>query len=896
LNITVGVGTHLGPYELVAAIGAGGMGQVYRARDKRLGRDVAIKVIAPSLAADPERVRRFELEARAAAALNHPNILAVYDVGTHEGVPYVVSELLQGTTLRGHLKPASSTRLGAIPLPMRKAVEIASQVARGLAAAHDRGIVHRDLKPENIFVTTDGVVKILDFGLAKLTESSSDRTEPEATRAADTQPGLVLGTMGYMAPEQVRGLPVDHRADLFAFGAVLYEMLSGQRAFPGETPADSMTAILEKAPADLAQADRHVSPALSRLVDRCLEKTPAARFQSTRDLAFALEASQSASGVDAAGGHSPERARRPYRWHLVAAGLLVATLGLAWPALQHLREAPAIAPVSRFEIATPPTPDAFTFALSPDGRALAFIAANEASQQIWIRGFDEVVARPVPATENATGVFWSPDSRAIGFFADGKLKKISLAGGAAQSLADAPNPRGGTWNRDDIIVFAPATAGVLAKVSASAAGGAVSAVTRLEPSQTSHRWPQFLPDGRHFLFVSGISGTAAIYRGSLDGPDITLITQADAAAAYAAGRLLYISQGALLARLFNPETGVMTGDPVPVAQPVGVDAVLLRSAFTVSETGVLAHRLAGAQRRQLVWADRTGRVTSALGVLDDTGLANPSISPDGRVAASRNPQNNADVWIFDARGVPTRFTFNPAVDSQPLWSPDGRTIYFRSSRNGQYDLFQKPADMTTDEQVLLKTDQSKSTQDVSRDGRFLLYTTINPTSGSDIWALPLKGDTKPFPVAQSRFDEFQAQFSPDGRWIAYVSNESGANDVYVRTFPGEGGKRQISTGGGVAPRWGRDGSELFYLAPDRRLVAVSLHSAPDGRTTDPDPPHALFATRLGTGANIAPTGFDARPQYGVGPDGRFLMNIAAEQPAAPPIVVVLNWPAGLGKK
>ena len=298
-----------------------------------------------------------------------------------------------------------------------------------------------------------------------------------------------------------------------------------------------MTAILEKAPADLAQADRRVSPALSRLVDRCLEKTPAARFQSTRDLAFALDASQSASGVDAAGGHSPQRPRRPYRWHLVAAGLLVATLGLAWPALQHLREAPAIAPVSRFEIATPPTPDAFTFALSPDGRALAFIAANEATQQIWIRGFDEVVARPVPATENATGVFWSPDGRAIGFFADGKLKKISLAGGAAQSLADAPNPRGGTWNRDDVIVFAPATAGVLAKVSASAAGGAVSAVTRLEPSQTSHRWPQFLPDGRHFLFVSGISGTAAIYRGSLDGPEITLITQADAAAAYTAGRL-----------------------------------------------------------------------------------------------------------------------------------------------------------------------------------------------------------------------------------------------------------------------------------------------------------------------------------------------------------------------
>ena len=893
--MTVGAGTHLGPYEVVAAIGAGGMGQVYRARDKRLGRDVAIKVIAPSLAADPDRVRRFELEARAAAALNHPNILAVYDVGTHDGVPYVVSELLQGTTLRGVLKPGPSP-LAARPLPMRKAVEIASQIARGLAAAHDRGIVHRDLKPENIFVTTDGVVKILDFGLAKLTESSSDETEAEATHAADTQPGLVLGTMGYMAPEQVRGLPVDHRADLFAFGAVLYEMLSGHRAFPGDTPADSMTAILEKSPADLAQADRHVSPALSRLVDRCLEKTPAARFQSTRDLAFALEASQSASGVDTASNHAPERPRRTYRWPLVAGGLLVATLGLAWPAVQHLREAPGVAPVSRFEIATPPTPDAFPFALSPDGRSLAFIAINEATPQIWIRSFDQVAARPVPATENAMGVFWSPDGRSIGFFADGKLKKIGLAGGAAQILAEAPNPRGGTWNRNDIIVFAPATAGVLAKVSASAAGGAVSAVTRLEPSQTSHRWPQFLPDGRHFLFVSGVSGTAAIYRGSLDSAEITQIIEADAAAAYAAGRLLYVSQGALLARLFNPDTGVLSGDPVPIAQPVGVDGVLLRSAFTVSETGVLAHRLAGAQRRQLVWADRTGRVTGTLGALDDTGLANPGIAPDGRVAASRNPQGNADVWIFDARGVPSRFTFNPAVDSQPLWSPDSRTIYFRSSRNGQYDLFQKPADMTTDERLLLKTDQSKSLQDVSRDGRFLLYTSRHPTNGSDVWALPLTGDDKPFPVAQSPFDEFQAQFSPDGRWIAYVSNESGANDVYVRTFPGEGGKRQISTGGGVAPRWGRDGSELFYLAPDRRLVAIPLRFGPDGRTVDPDPPHALFASRLGTGANIAPTGFDARPQYAVGRDGRFLLNIAAEQPAAPPIVVVLNWPAGVGKK
>ena len=885
--MTVSPGTRLGPYEVIAAIGAGGMGLVYRARDKRLGRDVAVKVIAPSLSTDVDRVRRFEQEARAVAALNHPNILSVYDIGVENGTPYVVSELLEGETLRDRLKHGA--------LPVRKALEIAGQIAQGLAAAHDRGVVHRDLKPENIFLTTDGIAKILDFGLAKLRPAEpAAGVEPEATRAADTQPGMMLGTVGYMAPEQVRGQAVDHRGDLFAFGAVLYEMLSGRRAFGGETPADSMTAVLEKAPADLSHADRNISPALTRLVDRCLEKTPGARFQSTRDLAFALEATQSSSGMETAAAQPVEAPRRSRLWKLAAGGLLVATLGLAYPALRHFGEAQPAGLVSRFEIATPSTPDAFPFALSTDGRALAFIAIHEARSHVWIRTFDQVAARPVPGTEDAMGVFWSPDARAIGFFADGKLKRISLAGGSAQVLADAPNPRGGTWNRQDVIVFSPATASALMQVPA--AGGAVTPVTRLVPGQTSHRWPQFLPDGRQFLFVSGVSSKAAVHLGSLDNPEAKRILEADASVAYASGLLLYVSQGTLFGRAFDPRTGTLSGDAVPVVQPVGVDPVLIRSAVSVSENGVLAHRLAGAQRRQLVWADRTGKLVAALSELDDTGLANPSVGPDGRVAASRNPQNNADVWLYDSRGAPNRFTFDPGVDSQPLWAPNGRTIYFRSTRNGFFDIFQKPVDMTTDEQPLLRTDQSKSPQDVSPDGRFLLFASLDPKTGSDLWLLPLTGDAKPIPAVQTRFDEFQGQFSPNGRWMAYVSNESGVNEVYVRTFPGDGGKRQVSAGGGVAPRWGRDGGELFYVAPDRRLVAVPLRFAPDGRTVDADPPRPLFQARFGTGANIAPTGFDARPQYAVGPDGRFLMNIAAEDAPAPPIVIVLNWQAAITNK
>jgi hypothetical protein len=532
-------GTRLGPYEIQSALGAGGMGEVYRARDPRLERDVAIKVLPAAASADPERLRRFEQEARAAAALNHPNILAVHDIGIHDGSPYIVSELLEGGTLRGSI---------AAGLPVRKAVDYAIQIARALGAAHDRGIVHRDLKPDNAFVTTTGHVKILDFGLAKLIESPLPRLgiSEAPTTPPETEPGLVLGTIGYMAPEQLRGQTVDHRADLFALGALLYEMLSGQRAFPGTTGAEAIAAILDREPPELPVSERKIPPGLARIVERCLEKNPEARFRTAADLAFALEAlsasaaTREAATAGAAAGAPLGPVRRPW---FVAGLSVLATLFVGIPAALYLRPVAPEPVVMRLDVVTPPTTDPFSFAVSPDGRQLVFVANGEKGPQLWLRPLDQVAAQPLAGTEGANYPFWAPDSRALGFFADGRLKRLDLSGGAPQVLASAPGGRGGAWNQNGVIVFSPNTVGGLMRVAAT--GGTPEAVTHLGTGQGSHRWPHFVTDGRRFLFfVSlGQAQTRGVYVASLDGGEPVRILTAETAAFSASGRLLRVSQG-----------------------------------------------------------------------------------------------------------------------------------------------------------------------------------------------------------------------------------------------------------------------------------------------------------------------------------------------------------------
>ncbi len=907
--MVITVGTRVGPYDIVAPLGAGGMGEVYRARDTRLGRDVAVKILPVAFAADADRLRRFELEARAAAALNHPNILAVFDTGIHDGGPYIVSELLEGETVQACLvagRARGSVSSGG--LPIRKAIDCALQIARGLAAAHDKGIVHRDLKPENLFLTADGRAKILDFGLAKLTQRDPVGLVASLlpTRPAETELGVVLGTVGYMAPEQVRGLTADYRSDIFAFGAVLYEMVSGRRAFLGETSAETMTAILREEPPELTTVQPAVPPELERIVGRCLEKNPTARFQSTQDLAFALEglSSMPRSGVSIPmAPAAPRKIREPLAWGLVAV-LAVALVGLAIPTVSHLRESSPEQLTMRFDIQTPLLGDPLSFALSPDGRQLAFVATSQGAQRLWVRALDQVTSQALQGTEGASYPFWAPDGTAIGFFADGKLKRTNVVGGKPQVLANATSGRGGTWNSDGVIVFAPtAQGGGLMRVAAT--GGTPVAATELGPGHGSHRWPQFLPDGRRFLFFVGFGrlDTRGTYLGMLDDVLSTKVVETESAAVFAPrAALLFVRQGVLLAQSFDPVRGMVSGVPTPVAQSVDADDGVARGAFATSATGVLALRAAAKQRRQLVWFDRTGDVQATVGVPDENGLTNPDLAPDGRrVAVHRTIEGEPDVWLIEiGRTVASRFTFSRSVS--PLWHPDGRRLAFRHiNADGVFDLFEKQANGAGDEQPLLETTENKVALSWSPDGRVLLYATETAKTGADLWAVRFDlstssgpSRTAPFPVVQTAFDEAEGQFSPDGKWVAFQSNASGRMEIYLQPFPGPGARIPVSTAGGSQPRWRTDGKELFYVAHDARLMAVPIATGLDGQTLEPSAPMPLFSTRLATGANVAVGGL-SRQQYSVARDGRFLMNTAVEEETAPSITVVLNWDAGLNK-
>jgi len=888
--VAVTPGTRLGPYEVTAHIGAGGMGEVYRATDTNLKRSVAIKVLPAAVSGEPKRLARFQREAEVLAALNHPNIAAIYGLEKSDGLIALVMEFIEGITL--------SDRIGLGRIALEEALSIATQMAEALEAAHEQGIIHRDLKPANIKVRPDGRVKVLDFGLAKLVDtppvSSADSfvVSPATTITMPTMtmPGVILGTAAYMSPEQATGQAVDKRTDMWAFGCVLYEMLTGTRAFAGDEVSDTLAAVLRGEP-DWDSLPRDVPDQIRFLLTRCLTRDRARRLSDAATVRFLLSETVPAPPAD----RPLWRFRFWPAWAIGVVAVLLMAAG-AWLMTVIARRPAVEPPVTQLDVVTPPTADAFSFALSADGRQLAFVANGEHGSQLWVRSFDQASATPLAHTEGAIQPFWAPDGRALGFFADGKLKRIDLiTGGVPLPLADAPLPKGGTWNADGTIVFAPSNVGPLMRVAAG--GGGVRAVTQLAHGQGSHRWPQFLPDGHRVLFLISVGQPEmhGIYVTSVDDRTLRRVMPAELGASFVSGYLLLVVQGVLSAYPFDVARGTVTGEPIRLGQSVGMDDGTFRSGFSASTT-TLAYRPGANSRRQLLWLDRTGTVQGAAGPPDENAPSNPELAPDGqRVALMRTFDGNPDVWFIDRRGVTSRFTFNPAIDSSPVWSPDGGRVVFRSTRNGVSDLFQKPANGGSDERSLLISSESKTPLSWSQNGRYFLYGVQNPETAADLWALPMTGDPTPFPVLRSSFDEIEGQISPDGRWLAYVSNESGRYETYIRTFPEAGGQWPVSTSGGTQPRWRPDGKELFYVAPDAKLMAVPIRVAADAHGLDVGVPVALFQTHLAVGGNIPSAGFQAHAQYAVASDGRFLMNVQAEDAVTTPIAIVQNWPAVLRK-
>ncbi len=884
--MSLAAGTKLGPYEILSPLGAGGMGEVYRARDARLKREVAVKVLPESVAADPDRLSRFEREAQAVAALSHPNILSIFDFGKEGSVAYAVTELLDGETLRDRMEEG--------PLEVRRTVEYAVQIAKGLAAAHEKGIVHRDLKPENVFVTRDGGLKILDFGLAKETSAApgtGDSLLPTEAARALTEPGTILGTIQYMAPEQIRGLPVDHRADLFAFGAVLYEMLSGRRAFRRNTPADTAAAVLSQEPPEMSGPGRTVSPALQRLVRRCLEKRPEERFQSARDVAFGLEILSPSSGPwseprGEGEARKPLGSRRRERlaWS-VALVLLAALLGALL--LPPLRKHGAVAPAARLRFTIPPPPGstfAGMLALSPDGHRLAFVATtSDGRDLIWVRALDALESRPIDGTDGAAYPFWSPDSRSLAFFAQGKLRKIDASGGSLQTLCDASSPRGGSWGSRGSIVFSVNTGGEIRRVPEN---GGESTVLPLLVSQgrESYRWPSFLPDGRHFLYLlfGGDPKSTGIYAASLDSKQTVRLVSTDGESVSAKpGFLLYRSGIRLMSRRFDPDRLALKGEAFPVLDGVRWDSIATgATAFSVSDTGLLACQTGGAMVSRLLWYDRSGREVGAIG--PDGAYWEPTLSPDDRwLAVPRfDPEKfEGNIWTIDLeRGSLARLSSQAAFAATPLWSPDGRRIVYSSYASAE--VFIRDARGAENERILFRQPAFTPLDDWSRDGRLLFYEAFDfRRFHFDVWVRDLRTGTSR-PLLQAAHDQMGARLSPDGRWLAYESDESGAFEIFVRSFPEAGERRQVSKGGGQQPRWRGDGKELFYVSPDRKLMSVEIRP---GTTLDAGAPKALFQTR------ILPQ-VEARNHYDVTSDGqRFVVNSRRPEDASLPITVLSGW-------
>jgi Tol biopolymer transport system component len=879
--MTLASGTRLGPYEISSPIGAGGMGEVYRARDTRLDRTVAIKIL-PAHAASEERRQRFEREARAISSLSHPHICVLHDIGRHEGIDYLVMEYLEGETLADRL------RKGALPID--QVLRYGIEIAHALDKAHRHGIVHRDLKPANVMLTKAGA-KLLDFGLAKLRAPEvplSAASELSALPTEDkplTVEGSLVGTFQYMAPEQLEGKEPDRRADIFAFGAVLYEMATGQRAFKGKSQASLIAAILASEPAPISSVQPLTPPALDRVVAVCLAKDPDERWQSAHDLLTELKWIRDGSAVSPARGPRVASGER-IAW--VMAVLAAATAGLAVSRWRETARQPP--PVIRSAIVAPETASFHFFdgppVLSPDGRRMAFVALSaDGRNRVWVRALDDASLRPLVGTEGALYPFWSPDSLSIGFFTDTKLMRTEVTGGPPQILCEASAGRGGAWSREGTIVFSGPVGVGLFRVSAS--GGAPAPATRLDAAshETGHRWPFFLPDGRRFLYtvlraVSSQAEPDAIFLGSLDSEDRRQLVSARSNAVYARpGYLLFVREGALLAQPFDVARGEVTGAAVQVADPVQTFAPVANTAFTVSDTGLLAYQPGTAgEMSQAVWMDRTGRQS-------DTGIAAGAIgslrlSHDQKRIAFQmeDRQGRGDLWIHDlGRRISSRFTVDPANDFDPVWSPDDTAIVFSSNRTGGGDLYRKATSGDGTEETIFRSDYRKAATDWSRDGGTIVFNQFGATTRQDLWLLSWP-ERRARPLLQTSFFESAASLSPDGRWAAYHSDESGRLEVYVRPAASTGARWRISREGGTFTRWRADGKEIFYVEGNGTLMAVDVKL---GATFEGGEPRRLFTTRFRRSL--------AR-EYDVSPDGqKFLVAVAPSDEALPPITLVQNW-------
>jgi len=874
-------GAKLGPYEIQSPLGAGGMGEVYRARDTRLGRDVALKILPESFAREADRLHRFEQEARAVAALNHPNILAVFDIGESNGSPYLVSELLDGETLRVVLDR------GAIP--PRRAIDYAVQIAQGLAAAHEKGIVHRDLKPENVFVTKDARIKILDFGLAKLAQKVTTATSDGATMTSShTAMGVVLGTASYMAPEQVRGEQVDARTDIFAFGAVLYEMVSGKRAFRRDTAAETMTAVLKEDPPELTDTGHPVPPILDRIVRRCLEKNPEQRFQSAKDLSFALSA---LSGTDSsAAARAVAGPRKLPAWTWAAAVLVLLLAAAAWVLGHRPQQEPAM------QFAIPLADEVSHLALSPDGSTLAYVSTQENSglPVLYVQRIGSPDSRVLPGTEGASYPFWSPDGQYVVFSAGGKLMKLAVSGGSPQMLTNVWAARSGSWSKNNVIILEPDSGAAIWRINPDGSGLAPVTDKLFAPEEQSHRWPVFLPDGNHFLFWAGnFSGSredrsSGVYLSSLEGKEKKLVVLAHSSFAIGAGQLFYADfDGHLFSAPFDPDKGVITGNATAIANYVSVQPSTYYAALTAAANGTLIYNTTpGAALSVLTWMDRTGKVLSSLG--GSAVQCNPTISPDGsRVAVDISDQkaSNVDIWVENVAGAgSSRFTFDPAEEVVGVWSRDGKTVAYRSAGGtvgqGAF-LFAKAANGLERERQVLKF---VSTDDVipnswSPDDRQILCT--RQTSHGAHLELVSYPDGAHSPFQPGNGNQINGMISPDGKWVAYASDESGSWEIYVTTFPNAVGKWQVSRGGGAEPRWRGDGKEIFYLAPGGMLTAVSVSTLGSFATGTPT---ALF--QFHGRAVISSTDVFS---YDVSKDGkRFLVNRYVKPERIEPLTIVLH--------
>jgi eukaryotic-like serine/threonine-protein kinase len=880
-------GTKLGPYEILGPLGAGGMGEVYRARDTRLERPVAIKILPAQFTADPVSRQRFEREAKTISSLNHPHICVLYDIGHQEGIDYIVMECVEGETL--------AKRLEKGPLPLEQTLKYGAQIAEALDKAHRNGIVHRDLKPGNIMLTATGA-KLLDFGLAKDAAPLADlATLTGAAMPASplTQQGTIVGTFQYMSPEQVEGKEVDGRSDIFSLGAVLYEMLTGKRAFEGKTQLSVASAILEREPEPLSLVKPVTPRALERAVQRCLGKDPEERWQTGRDLASELKwigesGSQSTAAVPARAGIPAKSSTQWLPWLISGALALLLLIGGAiwWRNLKSAEQ-------QRMYFAAPLAFAARDMAIAPNGHTVAVVGYNEAARKsvIWLYEVGSEEARVLPDTEGAIFPFWSPDGKSLGFFAGGKLKRLDIAGGPVQTLCDAPSGRGGTWNKDGVILFTPSGSLTSGLHRVSASGGTPTPIGGVFPGQgeASQRWPMFLPDGKHYLFLSAIitkrSESDGIYLGDLDSDERRLLVKTAANGAYAApGYLFFYRDNTVFAQPFDLKS-YLTGEPTAVFTEPQFLPRILRASFAVSDTGLLLVQKGGnVSLSRLAWFDRKGNEVGAVG--DPDVYSNLLLATNGKAVAVDKTDvgsQNTDIWTYDLqRGSTKRLTFDPGLDALPVWSPDGSGVVFTSSRKNVFDLYLKNADGTQEERLICASDVDKYPNAWSRDGKYLLY-----TEGPDLKYLrfPEMKSTL-FLEAPSTFKN--AQFSPDGKWVAYASNESGKWEIYVTSFPEARGKWQVSTSGGEQPRWRGDGKEMFYLSSDMKLMAVPVKM---GASFDAGSPAELFQANpreiIATSEQVI---------YDVDQSGqRFLINTQVKSTETHPISVILNWDAQLKK-